>query len=118
MALTRLDHVALRSVVRAKAGASSPGGFAQRILDHVVGRRAIARMVALQAQLRLSRVGDDRAVPERHRRQHSDQVRIVGRDGFAVRLVAGLAADRRVGGVGRRKIRDRAAGQRCWKRCC
>ena len=45
----------------------------------------------------LARIGDDRAVAERHRGQGADQMRIVRRDGAAVRLVAGLAANRRVG---------------------
>ncbi len=113
----RLDHVPLRSVMRAKVaradryGGSSPGLLPRGPQRHVVARPSIARMMAFQAQFCLPSVGHDRPIAQRHRRQRADQVWIVRRRCFSVRLVAGLAANRRVGGVGRRKIRDRPARQ-------
>jgi hypothetical protein len=59
--------------------------------------------MAIHAQVAIASVGDDRAVAESHRGHGTDQVIVVGGYGYAVRLMAGLAADRGIGRVRWRK---------------
>ncbi len=99
------DQVTLRTIVHTHAGATEPGVVPNWVIRELGGSRAIADMMAFQAQRALASVRDHGAVWHRHRGQQPDLMRVVGGGGQAVRLMAGLAADRGVHSVCRVSVR-------------
>ena len=99
------DQVTLRTIVHTHAGAAEPRVAPNWVIRELDGSRAIADVMALQTQGTLASIGDYSAVWHRHRGQHPDLMRVVGGGGQAVRLMAGLAADRGVHRVCRVGVR-------------
>ena len=91
------EHVALRTVMRAKGGTTCPVPLAQRIFRHHVGHGTVAAVMAFHAETTAAGIRHCGAIGERHIVAHAQLVRI----GIIVRVMAGLAVDRIIGRVRR-----------------